>query len=227
MLSVRAANPTIALCWERCREQSRLKKNDIRATLSIYTSWESGSESKLKNSGFLVLETCSYTQTSFALIKPPTFLPLHLVKLCQIGEVVSKIVIFLQKWIFFFSASLLLGPLKICWSTGKISLSYGTMPLQEFGNRIPKYLPPTRNELGWGPVPVHLHLVSARTRSLGSLACCKWKITFLSVGICLVEKHKVFVSIQQVKLWDLWILLEYTPIAVPKVVLSDRCGNNP
>lgn len=127
----------------------------------------------------------------------------------------------------FFPASLLLGPLKICWSTGKVSLSYGTMPLQEFGNRIPKYLPPTRNELGWGPVPVHLHLVSARTHSLGSLACCKWKITLLSVGICLGEKHKVFVSIQQVKLWDLWILLECTPIAVPKVVLSDRCGNNP
>lgn len=76
------------------------------------------------------------------------------------------------------------------------------MPLQQFGNRVPKYLPPTRNGLGLGPV--HVYFVSAWTCSLGSWACWKWNITFLSIGIRVVEKHKVFVSIQQVQLWDLW-----------------------
>lgn len=43
-------------------------------------------------------------------------------------------------------------------------------------------------------------------------------VTFLSIGICLGEKHKAFVSSQQLQLWDLWIVLEYTPMAVLKAV---------
>lgn len=80
------------------------------------------------------------------------------------------------------------------------------MLLQEFGNRVSNYLSPIRNGLGLGPVLIQF--MSAWTHSLGSWACSKWKITFLSIEICVGEKHKVFVSIWQVQLWDLWIVLE-------------------
>lgn len=100
------------------------------------------------------------------------------------SQVVSKTVIFFffatilrsesLFFFFFFPDSLMLGPLKICWSTGGVSFNYGAVPLQESGNRVPKNLPPARNEPGLGPVPVHMHFVSAWTHSLGSWACCKW-----------------------------------------------------
>lgn len=173
-----------------------------------------------------MLEICSYTQTNFALFEPP-----HLSAIAS-GQIMTNrwsclknshnIFATLLISDFFFSASLLLGPLKICWSTGKVSLNSGTMPLQEFGNRVPKYLHPTRSGLGLGLV--HICFVSAWTCSLGSWACWKWKITFLSTGICVGEKHKVFVSIQQVQLWDLWFCRIHNYGSSQSCAF---CGNNP
>lgn len=99
------------------RERSRHKKS-IRATLSIYTRREPHLESKPEKSvAFLVLWTCCWDQTSFALFKP------HLSAITS-GQITPNRQSYLKHSnnIFasflmsesFFSASLLLGLLKIC-----------------------------------------------------------------------------------------------------------------
>lgn len=177
-------------------------------------------------SGFLVLETCSYTQTSFALFNP---------NLLESAQIMPNRWSCVENSIFltFLRSQSLFFCLSAAWSLEDLLINRESifnlwdcvsLAVWEQGT---KGFASTRNELGLCPVPVHIHFMPAWTHSLGSWACCKWKMTFLSIGICLGEKHKAFVSIQQLQLWDLWIVLEYTPVAVPKVVLSDLCGSNP
>ena len=115
---------------------------------------------------------------------------------------------------FLISESFFFSCLSPVWSLEDLLIDreslFGTMGLCLFGSLGAGYqsvCPLQGDELGLGPVPVHICPVSAWTNSLVSRSSCKWKLTFLSTRMCLGEKCEVFVSIQLVQSWDPWILL--------------------